>query len=28
LTFRVDVWSDEKVKDLYSNEVEGRLKFA
>lgn len=28
LTFRVDVWSDDSVQELYRKEVEGRLKFA
>lgn len=28
LTFRVDVWTDRTVQDLYAKEVEGRLKFA
>jgi hypothetical protein len=28
LTFRVDVWTDEDVQELYGKEVEGRLKFA
>ena len=28
LTFRVDVWTDTTVNDLYGKEVEGRLKFA
>jgi hypothetical protein len=28
LTFRVDVWSDDRVQELYRKEVEGRLKFA
>jgi len=27
LTFRVDVWSDDRVQELYKKEVEGRLKF-
>jgi hypothetical protein len=27
LSFRVEVWSDSRVQDLYEKEVEGRLKF-
>jgi len=28
LTFRVSVWTDREVRELYQKEVEGRLKFA
>ena len=28
LTFRVSVWTDQEVRELYRKEVEGRLKFA